>query len=286
MLIIHSLLRLGPFICCQYLGNDLIRYRMHHSGCGADTSKHIARPAARTTRYDNSNAGLVFVTDDSKCSRILRSGVRSRGRGLLSWFYHYCVDGVGVAGYDPILGAFSPPLRILFHISAFLMLWSAVISTYDSLQSEFGILFEIPGIKSEITSSLFLLSLSIYLVFLLVTQYLLPAVSDPGGPRPHRIQRQPQWDNRPIPLPGSMKQWRCVIAEESHAITEATFGESLLSGEPFGRDIWTQKPYNSKLKAVDEKFVHELASGGRTDIFNPSVNPNRYVCSSCRRCKG
>ncbi|GAX17250.1 cycloartenol synthase [Fistulifera solaris] len=201
-------------------------------------------------------------------------GVRSRGRGLLSWFYHYCVDGVGVAGYDPILGAFSPPLRVLFHISFVLMLWAVVISTYDSLQREFGIRWEFPGMKSEISLSLFLLSLSIYLFFLFLTQYFLPAVSDPGGPRPHRIQRQPQWENRPIPLPESMKQWRCVIAEESHAITEEAFGESLLTGEPFGRDMWTQEPYKSKLKAVDEKLVHELASGGRSDSFNPSVNPN------------
>lgn len=131
--------------------------------------------------------------------------------------------------------------------------------------------------ESEIASSLFLLSISIYLAFLFWVHYLLPAVSDPGGPRPHRIQRQPKWDDRPIPLPANITKWRCAIAEESHTITEAAVGESLLTGEAFGRDLWTRESYSSNLKSVDEKLVMELASGGRLGSFNPSVNPNRYV---------
>ena len=162
-------------------------------------------------------------------------------------------------------------------MGAFLLLWSFVIATYDILQSKLDFSFAIPRMESESTSSLCLLSLSIYLACLVGNHYLLPAVSDPGGPRPHRIQRQPKWDDRAIPLPASMSKWRCAIAEESHAISEAAFGEPLLTGEPFGRDLWTQEPYNSKLKPVDETLVSALASGGRSGSFNPSVNPNRYV---------
>lgn len=135
----------------------------------------------------------------------------------------------------------------------------------------------LPGMETETTSSLCLLSLVLYSAVLFWVHYCLPAVSDPGGPRPHRIQRQPKWEDRPIPLPASAAKWRCATAEQSHAITDSAFGESLLTGEPFGRDLWTPEPYNEKLKAVDEKLVSELASGGRSGHFNPSVNPNRYA---------
>lgn len=174
------------------------------------------------------------------------------------------------------MGAFAPFLRILLHTGFVFILASLVqILSVRINHSE----------KSAL--SLLLLSLCIYLLSLLAAQYLLPAVSDPGGPRSHRIQRQPQWDDRSIAPPACITKWRCAIAEESHAITQTAFGgEAVLTGEASGRDIWTTEPHREKQKAIDEALVNELASGGRsssssgTNNFNPSVNPNRYVTAT------
>ena len=80
--------------------------------------------------------------------------------------------------------------------------------------------------------------------------------SHPGGPRKHRILREPQWEDREFHVP---RGWRCAVAEESHALTEASAESGLrLTGEPAGRQTW-----------------HRTEAAGLEEAsFNPSVNPN------------
>ena len=109
-------------------------------------------------------------------------------------------------------------------------------------------------------------------------------------------------------------EWRCAVADDSHNVTLERFGVAGsdsshdaaggqedeiklgMTGEPSGRQMWTWSsarkanaadgslrqlltPTRGKKKtaaaAVDEDLVQEMACGGRSPGFNPSVNPNR-----------
>jgi hypothetical protein len=60
--------------------------------------------------------------------------------------------------------------------------------------------------------------------------------SHPGGPRKHRILREPQWEDREFHV---QRGWKCAVSEESHALTEAAAASGLrLTGEPAGRQTW------------------------------------------------
>ena len=59
--------------------------------------------------------------------------------------------------------------------------------------------------------------------------------SHPGGPRAHRIMREPAWADKMWELPC---EWRCAVAEESHQLTEAALPGERLTGEPAGRQTW------------------------------------------------
>ncbi|KAL1514656.1 hypothetical protein AB1Y20_003746 [Prymnesium parvum] len=82
-------------------------------------------------------------------------------------------------------------------------------------------------------------------------------VSHPGGPRAHRILRQPQWPDKEWRLD---RGWHCAVAEESHRLTEAEADTSAgsLTGEPAGRQTWHKRVINGQV----------------TEAFNPSANPN------------
>lgn len=231
------------------------------------------------------------------------AGVRPKGRGLFSFLYHYLIDGVGVFGYDPIQGALSPPLRLLCHVSAIFVLWGFMI-LYPIPILDFSDhhnhpqflpcptrMLAIPALNLPTIvwfrgmSALFVYMLSFYDLF-----YVFDGVSVPSGPRPHKIQRFPRWENKTWELTAiASKNWRCVTAQEAHAVTEARFAgttNAALSGEPSGRDVWTvaaattataAAPSNKQIN-VDETVVQEMASGGTGTPagFNPHVNPNRY----------
>jgi hypothetical protein len=142
----------------------------------------------------------------------------------------------------------------------------------------------------------------------------LPGVSVSGGPRPHKIQRQPAWEEKSQTIDAAkLQNWRCAVAQDSHQATENKFGgqQQSLVGEADGRQIWTTSPKNGdepvtveasphkqakpnlllqnlvKLKKrigggndnkkkVDESLVQKMASGGRGQFasFDASKNPN------------
>ena len=94
-------------------------------------------------------------------------------------------------------------------------------------------------------------SLIIFGMFLNLTGLYVPkGVSDPGGPRPHKIMRIPKWkegQSHVIPkelLANDNGKWRCAVAHDSHRDTIAQFKnaktkKASMSGEPFGRQTWT-----------------------------------------------
>lgn len=150
-------------------------------------------------------------------------------------------------------------------------------------------------------------------------------VSHPGGPRQHKILRVPKWTkDQQHTLPKELIQhegstWRCAVAHDAHNDTIEKFsgiassdgdgkGEvnvaDFLTGEPFGRQIWTleakqcrngnndtedgleenlRKEFinasenlrTSQIEADYSDLIQDLASGGRSPlVFDPSKNPN------------
>lgn len=197
-------------------------------------------------------------------------GKRPMGRGLFSYLYNQVNDGVGMWGYDSSLGAWSPLIRVSVHFSCMFWIWAL------------SLLFL--GGKEECVSSFTItmygaLVFVLYLTFFYIYFHRLPNVSNPGGPRAHKIQRMPQWNNVTTPFPDIAKNWRCAVAQDSHQVTTSRFEGTAgsLTGEPAGRQIWTNVAVTgspAKRKRVDERTVQEMASGGRPEGFNASVNPN------------
>ncbi|KAL3940192.1 MAG: hypothetical protein SGBAC_005219 [Bacillariaceae sp.] len=196
-------------------------------------------------------------------------GLRPNGSGLWGWLYHYLLDSVGVGGYDAIQGALAPPLRLMFHMAGVLLLWASAV--YFSENPYGDCLFSLP-------SSIWWLglqSLCLYTLYFFVLNHLMDGVSIPGGPRASKIQRQPTWDDRLTTLDDEeQEKWTCMVAEESHNDTEARFPGKKLTGEPFGRQIWSNAT-NSVTHRSKEDLIQEMARGGRPSSgFNPSKNPN------------
>jgi len=178
-------------------------------------------------------------------------GKRSKGRDLWEWVLSFVMDGTGIWGYDSSLGAWSPPIRLAVHVSFC------------------RILYAVSGKYSVIA----------YALWCYYNHHLLPNVSHPGGPRAHKIQRVPQFQDKSVMLDeADKKNWRPVVAKESHDITTRKFEGvtgATISGEPVGRQMWTTFP-NQPYKGIDEKLVEQLAAGGREPgVFNAAKNPNR-----------
>ena len=211
---------------------------------------------------------------------------------MWSYLYNHLTRNVGVRGYDPIQGALSPLLRLGVHLSAVFIFWALLLCLWPY--------FNIPDacLSTSHGGNLLLLSfwqsgvaaVSTYVFALYSIHNYLPGVSDPGGPREHKIQRKPQWENKTTQLPNSsQKKWRFSVAEDSHAVTMLRMEQTSakLTGEPSGRDIWTtqqqqrpsketspSKQQQQQQLQVDTDLVKEMAAGGRSWGFNPAVNPN------------
>lgn len=135
---------------------------------------------------------------------------------------------------------------------------------FDTLRGEFSLLATAgifgPGIVLLI-SSLSGVALGAALVGLLAALlWYLTAMhaSHPGGPRAHRILREPQWEDRAWQLDAG---WRCEVAEASHEATHAELPQCpTLTGEAAGRQTWHR--------------ATGAAGGAKPPSFNPSVNPN------------
>ena len=132
---------------------------------------------------------------------------------------------------------------------------------YDSARGEFSNLAA-AGILSPLFMPLvFFLppQLTLLILALAILFYFFgPLVSHPGGPRAHRILREPQWADKTWYVDGG---WKCEVAEASHDVTHNALQKNgqTLTGEAAGRQIW----HRSDTKAAKAPFG-----------FNPSTNPN------------
>jgi hypothetical protein len=172
-------------------------------------------------------------------------GQRPMGRGLWGWLWNF--RGTSIWGYDSSLGAWSPVMRLALHLSVSRLLYSV----------------------SGVTGVAAYLTITEYLHF------IRPNVSHPGGPRAHKIQRQPKFQN--VDKTVDATGWTCLVAHKSHEDTANKFGGSQLTGEPVGRQMWSKLPNTKNQKGAKEALVQRLAAGGRTQkVFNAAMNPNRY----------
>lgn len=197
-------------------------------------------------------------------------GQRPMGTGLWSYLYNQVNEGVGMWGYDSSLGAWSPLIRVSLHFCAIFGLWATSLVFLGGKECVSSWQMTMCGMFVSIG----------YLTFFYVYMHCMPNVSHPGGPRAHKIQRKPLWSDVTTPTPNAIvSNWRCAVAQDSHQVTETLFQGTAgsLTGEPAGRQIWTNNNDSVKKPRVDEHKVQEMASGGRAEGFNPSVNPNRYV---------
>lgn len=215
-------------------------------------------------------------------------GLRPKGSTLWSWFFGYFVEDVGIHGYDCILGALSPPLRVQCHLSAVLFLWGVFSLVFGNLEVDdpHCALYEIP--KGVWRAGA--MAVGFYGIATLILHHFLDGVSMPGGPRVFRLLRRPQWKDQTTLV--SAKGWKCLVADESHRDTNTKFdkdGKATLTGEAAGRQIWsnttttpTDQNVVAKLwksvtdnKKVDQGLIQTMAMGGRTEFgFNPAKNPN------------
>ena len=113
------------------------------------------------------------------------------------------------------------------------------------------------------------LALFIFGMLLNITGIYVPkGVSDPGAPRPHKIMRVPKWtEGQSHVLPNELLinkngKWRCAVAHDAHRDTVAKFNEAKtrgnlkevkasLSGEPFGRQMWTMRSSQPRQEGVE-----------------------------------
>jgi hypothetical protein len=222
--------------------------------------------------------------------------LQGKGGGLCNYIYYSIKNNIGVIGYDPVQGALSPILRFLCHCSIFLIVWGMCYRFYCS-----HFLYNDANGSSTMyyDDNYYIVGgivLCLYTAIMHYIHHIVPGVSIPSGPRPHKIQRIPQWDNRNITLPSTNTN-RYSTAQESHLITEQLFAGTCgtMTGEPMGRDIWTtnsttatsgvttctpgksnNKNNKQQSSTINDEMVQLLASGGRSyNGFNPHINPNR-----------
>jgi hypothetical protein len=196
--------------------------------------------------------------------------------GLLC-YYGYCFTSTGTAlfGVDASAEVKRWGVGAFFHAPALLLGLGAVMYGYHSFK--FAGFFSLLAYSGNLAAILY--GLGCFYVF-----HVMPGVSVPGGPRPHKIQRHPQWEDKNWEVLEQSRQHRYVTADESHYVSEGLFAGTcaVISGEPAGRDMWTTEtksvPFTDKKanRKVDEALVRRMASGGRSySGFNPHHNPNR-----------
>jgi hypothetical protein len=215
--------------------------------------------------------------DLEQVTTIFYIGCIGAGLYFVSCYFCYCFSSIaaglqGVHDSDEVerwrIGAF-------FRAPTLLAVWAGVLYGFHCFKyADVLVLLLYSGSLVAILYGL----VSVYI------SHILPGVSDPGGPRPHKIQRSPQWEDKNWVVLEQSRQHRYVTAEESHFVSEEHFAGTcaVVSGESSGRDIWTTEmrkaPFIGKgaHKKVDEALVRTLASGGRAySGFNPHLNPNR-----------
>ena len=236
-----------------------------------------------------------------------------QGRGLLEYIYYgSLLSQIGVWGYDPIQGAFSPLLRFFCHCSIILMLWGCGCWTHYILYTTTNVTAaEISNFHNNTGILLIgVVVLMVYLIYCYTLFHVLPGVSVPSGPRPHKIQRIPQWYNQYWDINTCNKNQstndmepptssapsssspihRYVHGQESHSISEQIHNSNQenndsdctgittsnplfhLTGEPAGRDMWTTTSTQNK---TQETIKHNTAVCVSDDMIQALASGGR-----------
>ncbi|EJK52279.1 hypothetical protein THAOC_28460 [Thalassiosira oceanica] len=115
--------------------------------------------------------------------------------------------------------------------------------------------------------------------------YVPRGVSHPGGPRPHKIARMPKWTggkDHYLPEDALKANWRCAVAHDAHRATLTNpIGPAKLSGEPFGRQIWTTVPNRSSDGLIETEDDLEMKL--RDEFGVKSMNGNKPETSKKNR---
>ena len=209
---------------------------------------------------------------------ISKLGKRPLGKGLWTYLYSQLfTSSAGIWGFDSSLGSFCPFWRLSFHISAMMMMYAFVLVA--SSEGQQGVLA--------------FLTVAAYAGAFFVMGKMSKGVSDPGGPRAHKIRRMPQWNDENTSIDDQLMssngdtKWRCAVAKDSHRATLSRFGLGAkddedgmktgaigMSGEPIGRQMWTKDQEGVvSIGDAQKALIKDMASAGR-DGFNPSKNPN------------
>jgi len=207
-------------------------------------------------------------------------GKRPIGKGLYTYLYSQLFSSyTGCWGYDSSLGSFAPFWRLMFHICTIMVFYAVVL--YMNMSSSNS---NVQNLKVGLRVTL------VYTLAFFFYGKFSKGVSDPGGPREHKIPRMPKWNNVQVSIPKNCQKWRCAVAQDSHRVTLKRFnldpkshgedginsGDIGMHGEPFGRQMWTTEPNPIDWSHVSEEqreLIKDMAKAGRQD-FNPSFNPN------------
>jgi len=220
-------------------------------------------------------------------------GIRPRRSSWFRYLSNHLGFGVGVKGYDSSLGAYSPTIRLLYHVAFILFFWSILILFRLTFKAFLGAVFDtevcpnvdMANIVGQVQDT-GLFSLICYCLGFFLNWIFSKGVSNPGPSRAHKIQRVPRWNSRVTFAEGDEGvRWHCAVSEESHKITHERFKNvekvmtARLTGEAYGRQVWSWNETGcfedeSKSSFVDEKIVEKMAYGGRERGFDPSKNPN------------
>ena len=174
---------------------------------------------------------------------------------LVSWMAS--TDQMSTTSYGDKLMLFT--LYIIQGIQSIMNRGNVIRGDMHSKDPVMNVLLTTIAYASVIIATAELCLYTIGKVLTTLSLYVPQGVSNPGGPRPRKIVRMPKWEEGKIHvLPKTLlsgdnsdvnsRQWRCAVAHDAHRDTDAKFGRTIsqhlnqlsaLTGEPFGRQIWT-----------------------------------------------
>ena len=262
-------------------------------------------------------------------AELAQLGLRPPGRNLWEWWWQYTTTSttsarartppaiVGIAGYDPILGAFDPATRTHCHIAAILCVWGVLLRCLEAGSTPTTGTTTATSMCTSFRHDVLPLGLVTLVVYLVMMVYLVPyycaPVSKPGGPRPHKIRRIPYWNEQQCTtIPHQqLHGWTYLSAESSHQHTRAQFAgttttpatkttppplppaapdkttpaDPLLTGEAAGRQTWF-KVVVQEPKSVPTKKHKEQATSDAGDKKTGTEPPYHDASSPARRRSG
>ena len=177
---------------------------------------------------------------------------------ISTWLMQY--DGQAISFLPTVVNE-----NVVIMAMKFLSGTQFVLNTDPYIMKDASVFSELPTMSLVINTIIYskafvlLLESALFVLGMLLNItgiYKPKGVSNPGGPRPHKIMRTPKWtEGKSHAMPKELLvnqhgKWRCAVAHDSHRDTTAKFKaagkhgdldkmRATLTGEPFGRQLWT-----------------------------------------------